>query len=162
MDNEAVDLTQMIVSAFMTVAQAKVGTSAKEAQNLGYMRATDQLVVNHDRRIFDAKQAVLGMVRSGYKPLQQRKIRVIGENGLGTIKAGIYNMKEGRQISEYDAFLAEKLGYIMCGGNVDANTWVTEQYLLDLEREVFVELCMQPKTQQRMGHILKTGKPLRN
>ena len=162
MDNEAVDLTQMIVSAFMTVAQAKVGTSAKEAQSLGYMRSTDQVVVNHDRRIFDAKQAVLGMAASGYKPLQTRKIRVIGENGLGTIKAGVYNMKEGRQISEYDAFLAEKLGYIMCGGNVNANTWVTEQYLLDLEREVFVELCMQPKTQQRMGHLLKTGKPLRN
>ncbi|EEG76163.1 3-hydroxyacyl-CoA dehydrogenase/enoyl-CoA hydratase family protein [Dethiobacter alkaliphilus] len=162
MDNKDVDLTQMVISAFMTVAQAKVGTSAKEAQNLGYMRPTDQVVVNQDRRIFDAKQAVLGMARAGYKAPQTRKIRVIGENGLGTIKAGIFNMKEGRQISEYDAFLAEKLAYIMCGGNVDANTWVTEQYLLDLEREVFVELCMQPKTQQRMAHILKTGKPLRN
>jgi 3-hydroxyacyl-CoA dehydrogenase len=162
MDNEAVDLTQLIVSGFMTVAQAKVGTSAKEAKKLGYMRPTDSFVPNQDRLIFDAKQHVLGMAKAGYKPPVMRKIRVLGENGLATIKAGIFNMKEGRQISEYDAFLAEKLAYIMCGGNVAANTWVTEQHLLDLEREVFVELCMQPKTLQRMAHILKTGKPLRN
>lgn len=162
MDNEAVDLTQLVVSGFMTVAQAKVGTSAKEAKKLGYMRATDGFVANQDRLIFDAKQTVLAMAMAGYKPPVERKVRVIGENGLGTIKAGLYNMKEGRQISDYDAFLAEKLAYIMTGGNVAANTWVTEQYLLDLEREVFVELCMQPKTQQRMAHLLKTGKPLRN
>ena len=162
MDNESVDLTQLIVSGFMTVAQAKVGTSAKEAKKLGYMRPTDSFVTNQDRLIFEAKQNVIGMAKAGYKVPVERKIRVIGENGLGTIKAGLYNMKEGRQISEYDAFLAEKLAYIMCGGKVAANTWVTEQYLLDLEREVFVELCMQPKTQQRMAHLLKTGKPLRN
>lgn len=162
MDNEAVDLTQLIVAGFMTVAQAKVSTSAKEAKKLGYMRATDGFVANQDRLIFEAKQSVLAMAMSGYKAPVERKIRVIGENGLAAIRAGIYNMKEGRQISEYDAFLAEKLAYIMCGGHVPANTWVTEQYLLDLEREVFVELCMQPKTQQRMSHLLKTGKPLRN
>jgi 3-hydroxyacyl-CoA dehydrogenase len=162
MDNEAVDLTQLIVSGFMTVAQAKVGTSAKEAKKLGYMRPQDDFVTNQDRLIFDAKQTVLGMAMAGYKPPVERKIRVIGEGGMATIQAGIFNMKEGRQISEYDAYLAEKLAYIMTGGNVPANTWVTEQYLLDLEREMFVHLCMQPKTQQRMGHILKTGKPLRN
>ncbi|MBS4007896.1 MAG: enoyl-CoA hydratase/isomerase family protein [Clostridium sp.] len=162
MDNEAVDLTQLIVAGFMTVAQAKVSTSAKEAVKLGYMRPSDGFVPNQDRLIYEAKQTVLGMAMAGYKPPVSRKIRVIGENGLATLKAGLYNMKEGLQISEYDAFLAEKLGYIMTGGNVSANTWVTEQYLLDLEREVFVELCMQPKTQQRMAHLLKTGKPLRN
>jgi 3-hydroxyacyl-CoA dehydrogenase len=162
MDNEAVDLTQLVMANFMTVAMAKVSTSAKEGKMLGYMRPTDGFVPNQDHLIFEAKQHVLAMAQAGYKPPVQRKIRVIGESGLATIKAGLFNMKEGRQISEYDAFLAEKLAYIMCGGNVDANTWVTEQYLLDLEREVFVELCMQPKTQQRMGHMLKTGKPLRN
>jgi 3-hydroxyacyl-CoA dehydrogenase len=162
MDNEAVDLSQLVMANFMTVAMAKVGTSAKEGKKLGYMRPTDTFVPNQDRLIFEAKQHVLGMAQAGYKAPVERKIRVIGESGLATIKAGIFNMKEGRQISEYDAFLAEKLAYIMCGGNVNANTWVTEQYLLDLEREVFVELCMQPKTQQRMAHMLKTGKPLRN
>lgn len=162
MDNEQVDLTQLIVASFMTVAQAKVGTSAKEAMKLGYMRPQDGFVTNQDRLIHEAKQAVLAMASTGYKPPVERKIRVIGEAGLATIKAGVYNMKEGRQISEYDAFLAEKLAYIMCGGKVSANTWVTEQYLLDLEREAFVQLCMQPKTQQRMAHLLKTGKPLRN
>ncbi|MDW7651647.1 MAG: 3-hydroxyacyl-CoA dehydrogenase NAD-binding domain-containing protein [Bacillota bacterium] len=162
MDNEAVDLTPLIVASFMNVAQAKVGTSAKEAKKLGYMRPQDGFVTNQDRLIFDAKQAVLGMATAGYKPPVERKIRVIGETGFAHIQAGIFNMKEGRQISEYDAYLAEKLAYIMTGGNVPANTWVTEQYLLDLEREAFVHLCMQPKTQQRMGHLLKTGKPLRN
>ena len=162
MDNEAVDLTQLIVAAFMTVAQAKVGTSAKEAMKLGYLRPQDGFVTNQDRLIFDAKQAVLGMKAAGFKPPVARKIRVIGESGFATLKAGIYNMKEGRQISEYDAYLAEKLAYIMTGGQVPTNTWVTEQYLLDLEREVFVHLCQQPKTLQRMSHLLKTGKPLRN
>jgi 3-hydroxyacyl-CoA dehydrogenase len=162
MDNESVDLLPFITSAFMSVAQAKVGTSAKEAYKLGYMRPSDGFVTNQDRLVYEAKQAVLGLVAGGYKPPVSRKVRVIGETGFAALQAGIYNMKEGRYISEYDAFLAEKLGYIMCGGKVEANTWVTEQYLLDLEREVFVQLCMQPKTQQRMAHILKTNKPLRN
>lgn len=162
MDNENVDLLPLITANFMNVAQAKVATSAKEAQTLGYMRPTDGFVANADRRIYEAKQLVLAMASTGYKPPVQRKIRVIGETGFAALKAGIYNMKEGNMISEYDAYLAEKLAYIMSGGNVPANTWVTEQYLLDLEREVFVHLCMQPKTQQRMAHLLKTGKPLRN
>jgi 3-hydroxyacyl-CoA dehydrogenase len=162
MDNESVDLLPFITSAFMSVAQAKVGTSAKEAYKLGYMRPSDGFVTNQDRLVYEAKQAVLGLVAGGYKPPVSRKVRVIGETGFAALQAGIYNMKEGRYISEYDAFLAEKLGYIMCGGKVEANTWVTEQYLLDLEREVFVQLCMQLKTQQRMAHILKTNKPLRN
>ncbi len=163
MDNESVDLLPFITSAFMSVAQAKVATSAKEAFKLGYMRPdSDGFVTNHDRLVYEAKQSVLGLVAAGYKPPVSRKVRVVGETGLAALQAGIYNMKEGRYISEYDAHLAEKLGYIMCGGKVQANTWVTEQYLLDLEREAFVQLCMQPKTQQRMAHILKTNKPLRN
>lgn len=162
MDNEAVDLLQPVIANFMTVAQAKVSTSAKEAKKLGYMRAGDSLVVNQDRLIYEAKQAVLALAATGYQAPQPRKVRVVGEAGLAAIEAGVYNMKEGRQISEYDAYLAEKLAYIMCGGRVPANTWVTEQYLLDLEREVFVHLCLQPKSQERMAHLLKTGKPLRN
>ena len=162
MDNEAVDLLPFIREAFMTVAQAKVSTSAKEAWSLGYMRSQDTFVANGDRRIADAKNKVLAMVSTGYKPPVQRKIRVLGERGMAALKAGIYTMKEGRYISEYDAHLADKLAYIMCGGPLPEGSWVTEQHLLDLEREVFLHLCGQPKTQDRIGHMLKTGKPLRN
>ncbi|MBT9173718.1 MAG: putative 3-hydroxyacyl-CoA dehydrogenase [Syntrophomonadaceae bacterium] len=162
MDNEALDLLQLLIANFMTVAQAKVSTSAKEARKMGFMRATDSFVVNQDRLIHEAKQAVLALAETNYQAPQPRKVRVVGEAGLAAIQAGLYNMKEGRQISEYDAYLAEKLAYIMCGGRVPANTWVTEQYLLDLEREVFVHLCLQPKSQERMAYLLKTGKPLRN
>ncbi len=162
MDNEAVDLFPLLSANFMTVAQAKVATSAKEAVKLGYLRPRDGFVVNQDRLVYDAKQLVLSMLQAGYKPPVQRKIRVVGETGFATIRAGIYGMKEGRFISAYDAYLAEKLAYVMCGGKVAANTWVTEQYLLDLEREMFVHLCQQPKSQERMAGLLKTGKPLRN
>ncbi|MBS3946852.1 MAG: enoyl-CoA hydratase/isomerase family protein [Dethiobacter sp.] len=162
MGNEALDLQQLVIANFMTIAQAKVSTSAKEAKKLGYMRAQDTLVVNQDRLIHEGKQEVLALAATGYQVPVSPKIRVIGEAGLAAIQAGLYNMKEGLQISAYDTYLAEKLAYIMCGGRVPANTWVSEQYLLDLEREVFVHLCMQPKTQERMAHLLKTGKPLRN
>lgn len=162
MDNEEADLLPFIKEAFMVVGQAKVATSAKEAVVFGYMRPTDGFAANGDRRIDEAKKRVLAMMATGYKPPVQRKIRVIGETGLAALKAGVYMMKEGKYISEYDAYLGEKLAYIMAGGLVPANTWVTEQHLLDLEREVFVHLCGQPKTQARMAHMLKTGKPLRN
>ncbi len=162
MDNKAVDLLPFIREAFMTVAQAKVATSAKEAKSLGYMRPQDTFSANSDRRIADAKSRVLAMASLGYSPPVQRKIRVLGENGLAALKAGVYMMKEGRYISEYDAYLADKLAYVMCGGPLPEGSWVTEQHLLDLEREVFLHLCGQPKTQARMGHMLKTGKPLRN
>jgi 3-hydroxyacyl-CoA dehydrogenase len=162
MDNEAVDLLPFVSSAFMTVSQAKVSTSAKEAVKLGYARQSDGFVANQDNLVYDAKQAVLELAARGYKPPVPRKIRVVGETGFAALQAAIYNMKEGRYISEYDAYLGEKLAYVMCGGKASANTWVTEQYLLDLEREAFVHLCEQRKTQERMTYLLKTGKPLRN
>ncbi len=162
MDNKEVDLFPLVSEAFKTVAQAKVATSAKEAKALGYMRPTDSFAPNGDRRFEDAKKKVLAMAEEGYNPPVLRKIRVVGETGFAALKAGVYMMKEGKYISEYDAYLAEKLAYIMSGGPIPANSWVTEQHLLDLEREVFLHLCGQPKTQARMGHLLKTGKPLRN
>lgn len=162
MDNEDVDLLPFITEVFKVVGQAKVATSAREAVNYKYMRPTDGIVVNGDRRIDEAKKRVLAMAATGYKPPTPRKIRVMGETGFAALKAGVYMMKEGKYISEYDAYLGEKLAYIMSGGLVPANTRVTEQHLLDLEREVFVHLCGQPKTQARMAHMLQTGKPLRN
>lgn len=162
METEEVDLLPLVASAFMTVALAKVSTSGKEAKKMGYMNDHDRVVVNQDRLLYEAKQLVLWLNETGYTPPTHPTIRVIGETGLATLQAAIYNMKEGNYITGYDAFLAEQLAFIMCGGRVPFNTRVTEQYLLDLEREAFLHLCRQRKTQERMAHLLKTGKPLRN
>lgn len=162
MDKKDVDLLPFIMEAFKVVGQAQVATSAKEAMALGYLRPGDTVLANGDRRISEAKKRVLAMASTGYEAPKQRKIRVVGETGFAALKAGLYMMKEGKYISEYDAYLGEKLAYIMSGGSIPANSWVTEQHLMDLEREVFVHLCGQPKTQARMATMLKTGKPLRN
>ncbi len=156
------DLLPFVQQAFETVAMAKVATSAKEGYMYNYMRPQDSITINGDRHIYEAKNVVMAMNLEGFKPPERKKIRVVGEPGYAAMKTGIYLMKEGNYISEYDAYLGEKLAYIFSGGRLPANTWVDEQYLLDLEREVFLHLCGQPKTQERMMHMLQTGKPLRN
>ncbi len=162
-DNPNIDLLPFVQKAFETVAMARVATSAKEAFKHGYMRpAADSITINGDRHIYEAKNVVLAMAREGFAPPKPGKIRVIGEPGLAALKMGIYFMKEGNYISEYDAYLGEQLAYIFSGGPLPPNTWVEEQHLLNLEREVFVRLCSQRKTQERMVHMLQTGKPLRN
>jgi len=144
------------------IAMAKVATSAKEAQMMGYMRSTDPITINRDHLLYDAKQTVLAMVRQGYTPPRPKKIRVLGERGLALMKMFTFYMREGHYISEYDAHVAVKVGHVLCGGNVLPQTEVTEQYLLDLEREAFLSLCGEPKTQERIQYTLATGKPLRN
>lgn len=162
-DNTSADLLPFVQKAFETVAMARVATSAKEGFNYGYMRpVTDSITINGDRHIYEAKNVVLAMAREGFTPPKPRKIRVIGEPGMAALKIGIYQMKEGNFISEYDAYIGEQLAYIFSGGPLPPNTWVDEQHLLNLEREVFVRLCSQRKTQERMVHMLQTGKPLRN
>ncbi|MCX8116617.1 MAG: 3-hydroxyacyl-CoA dehydrogenase/enoyl-CoA hydratase family protein [Desulfobacterota bacterium] len=148
--------------AFETVAMAKVSTSAKEAQKLGYMRPTDRISINRDYLIHDAKQTVLQLVKENYRPPRPKKIKVMGERGLALMKMGLFYMREGGYISEYDEHIAKKVAYIMSGGNLPDGTEVTEQYLLDLEREAFLSLCGEAKTQERIEYMLKTGKPLRN
>ena len=149
--------------AFETVAMAKVATSAKEAQKLGFMRSTDKITINRDHLIHDAKRSVLHLVKEGYRPLRPKKnIKVLGEKGYALLQLGLFTMREGGYISQYDEHVAKKLAYIFSGGNLPDGSEVTEQYLLDLEREAFVSLCGEPKTQERMEYMLKTGKPLRN
>ena len=157
------DLFARIRKVSETVATAKVATSAVEARELGFLRDTDPITMNRDRLIEDAKQTALAMVREGYvQPHPRADIPVPGESALAPIKLAIHMMVRAGYISEYDAHVARKLAYIITGGDLSHQTLVSEQYLLDLEREAFVSLCGERKTQERIQHMLKTGKPLRN
>ncbi len=149
---------------FINIGTAKVSTSAHEAYEMSILRkGTDGISINPDRRIADAKRRVLLMHEQGYtQPIQRTDIKVQGRGGLGPILAGTHGMFRGNYISEYDLFIAEKLAYVMCGGDLSGATLVSEQYLLDLEREAFLSLCGQRKTLERLQSILQTGKPLRN
>ena len=148
---------------FETIALAKVATSAAEARGLGFLRDEDSYSMNADRLVADAKQEVLSLAAAGYtQPRQRTDVLALGNSALSTIKLGIHQMKRGGFISDYDAFIGEKLARILTGGDLNHETRVSEQYLLDLEREAFLSLCGQRQTQERIAHMLKTGKPLRN
>ncbi|MFN5371320.1 MAG: 3-hydroxyacyl-CoA dehydrogenase NAD-binding domain-containing protein [Bacteroidia bacterium] len=149
---------------FLAIGQAKVSTSAKEAFDLGILReGTDRVVVNAANRIAEAKQKAIALAEAGYtKPVQRRNIKVLGKSGLGMVYAGANSMFSGKYISEHDKKISEKLGYVLCGGDLSAPTEVSEQYLLNLEREAFLSLCGEKKTLERIQSILTTGKVLRN
>ena len=158
-----IEFMPFVARAFETIAMAKVSTSGPEAVKLGYLKDTDKMTVNRDYLIQDAKNTVLAMNIEGYTPSRPRDdIRVAGENTFAMIKLALWSMHEQGYITEHDVTVATKVGYVLCGGNVLENTKVSEQYLLDLEREAFLSLCGDPKTQARMQHTLTTGKPLRN
>jgi 3-hydroxyacyl-CoA dehydrogenase len=157
------DAFPFIKRAFETIALAKVATSAAEARSLGFLREEDSFSMNADRLVADAKQEVLSLAATGYtQPRQRTDVLALGQSALSTIKLGIHQLKRGGFISDYDAFIGEKLAKILTGGDLNHETRVSEQYLLDLEREAFLSLCGQRRTQERIAHMLKTGKPLRN
>ena len=149
---------------FLSIGQAKVSTSAYEAFELGYLRkGIDEVVVSRDYQLTRSKEAVLDMVHAGYiAPKREKNITVIGQEGLGIIYVGANSMLSGHYMSEHDGVISEKLGFVLCGGDLSENTVVSEQYLLDLERKAFVELCMQRKTLERLESLVKSGKILRN
>jgi 3-hydroxyacyl-CoA dehydrogenase len=153
-----------IKDRFLTIGQAKVATSAYEAFGLGIFRpGQDKVVVNLDRRLEEAKREVIRLADAGYTQKPQRTdIMVLGREGLGVVYAGANAMFSGHYISEHDVLVSQKLGYVLCGGDLSERTTVSEQYLLDLEREVFLSLLGTRKTLERIQHTLKTGKPLRN
>ena len=159
---EDLDLFHALKPVFENIAMAKVGTSAEECRALGYLRASDLVAMNRDRLVADAKETALAMVRAGYHPPAPAQIRVLGEEFIAAAKLAIHQMLRGEYISEYDALVARKLANILGGGPLSAPQLVSEQYVLDLEREAFVSLCAQRNTQLRIAHTLKTGKPLRN
>ena len=156
--------TITLQNRFLTIATAKVGTSAYEAFDLGiYRKGLDGVSVNTGRRIAEAKNAVIHLYDEGYTmPVQRTDIRVLGRSALGAMYAGINGMFVGKYATEHDVTVAKKLAYVMCGGDLSEQTLVSEQYLLDLEREAFLSLTAEKKTLERIQSILKTGKPLRN
>ena len=141
---------------------AQVATSAREAQQAGILTNADRIVMSRDHLLAEAKKEVLHMVNTGYAPPPPEMIYAPGRDMLGALELGAYMFKEGKFISEYDLHIANKLSYILSGGGLSKPQWVSEQYILDLEREAFVSLCGEQKTQERMWALLNTGKPLRN
>lgn len=158
-----IELKPYVARAFETIAMAKVSTSAREAQSMGLMRSIDKITINRDHLIHDAKQTVLAMVMEGYAPPRPRDdIRVMGRDGVAVFDYSMYVMQKSGFISEYDRIVSGKVAYVLCGGDVLPDTRVSEDYILELEREAFVSLCGDPRTQARLEHMLTTGKALRN
>lgn len=156
------DLQKVANKVFETIAMAKVSTSGEEARENNFLDFADGISVNSDHQLYDAKQAVLALHERGYKPKVRRKVPVVGETGYATLLLGAEGMFLSGYISEHDFKIAKKLAYVIAGGKVPFGTEVDEQYLLDLEREAFLSLVAEPKSQQRMQHMLVKGKPLRN
>jgi len=156
--------TVTLKSRFLNIATAKVATSAHEGFSLGiYRKGLDEVVMNQGRRIAEAKKSVIEVFDSGYTtPVQRKDIKVLGRSALGALYAGIHAMKTANYATEHDSVVAKKLAYVMCGGDLSEPTLVSEQYLLDLEKEAFLSLCGEKKTLERIQSVLKSGKPLRN
>ena len=156
------DLLSLVKVPFEMLARARVSTSAEEARDLGYLRAGDSTSMSRETLLFDAKQLALGQARAGYRPPPPRRIKVIGESGAATLRSAMKSLVGAHQISDHDAKIGRALAHILSGGSVPAGSTVSEQAILDLEREVFLSLCGEPKTQERIQHMLTTSKPLRN
>lgn len=157
-----VELQPVLNEIFRMIGTATVSTSGHDAKRLGYLQAHDKVILNQDHLLYEAKQSVLGMVKAGYEPAVESKIKVVGSEGKAVMQLGAIGMHQGGYISEHDLLIANKLAHVLAGGDVPAGTLVSEQYLLDLEREAFLSLCGEPKTQARMQHMLTKGKALRN
>lgn len=148
---------------YMTIAMAKVSSSAHEALENGILRSFDKIVLNRNRQIITAKEEVIELFNAGYtQPIERKDIKVLGKAGMANFYAGATSMLRGGYISEHDLKISQKLAYVMCGGDLSYPQMVSEQYLLDLEREAFVSLCGEKKTLERIKAMLETGKPLRN
>ncbi len=159
---ESVEMMEAMKRTFETIGMAKVSTSASEARHLGFLSEGDEIVMNRERVLADAKARALDMVRAGYQPPVPRTIPAPGESILATLKLGVHLMRQGDYITDHELKIGNKVAEVICGGHVSPGTPVTEQYILDLEREAFKSLAGERKTQERIQHTLKTGKPLRN
>lgn len=162
--NEGDIRVNQLRNRFLTIGQAKVAKSAHEGFELGYLRhGQDEVIISRDHQLAYAKQNALNLFEKGYsKPVMRKDIKVLGKEGLGIVYSGADSMKSGHYISEHDQLISEKLGWVMCGGDLSEPTEVDEEYLLKMERRAFLELCMQKKTLERIQSLLKTGKILRN
>ena len=156
--------TVTLKNRFFSIATAEVATSAQEGFDMGILRqGHDEVVMNIGRRIFEAKKSVVEMADQGYElPVQRKDVKVMGRLGLGAMYAGINGMWRAGYATDHDALVARKLAYVMCGGDLSDQSLVSEQYLLDLEREAFLSLCGEKKTLERIQSVLKSGRPIRN
>ncbi|NUN96804.1 MAG: enoyl-CoA hydratase/isomerase family protein [Candidatus Omnitrophica bacterium] len=161
-DDTEVNALPLLQRTFELIGMAKVSGSAREGQVMGLLRDHDSWSMNKDCQIHDAKRLALAMVELGFRPPREKPVKVAGREGLAMIEVGLRNMQVAGYVSDYDVHLGKKLAYVLCGGDVAGGTEVSERYLVDIEREAFLHLCGQPKTQERIRYTLKTGKPLRN
>ena len=160
---EGVEIFEALKKNFETIAMAKTSTSAAEACGLGFLSASDRTTMNRARLLTDAALRARALADAGHSaPIPRVDIPAPGESVLATLKLAVWTMREGGFISDHDAKVANWAAYALCGGNVTPGTLVSEQYLLELEREAFLSLCGEKKTQERIAFTLKTGKPLRN
>ncbi len=156
-------MMEAMKKAFETIATAKVATSAHEARSLGFASEGDRITMNRERVLSDAKARALELARAGYEPpVPRTDIPAPGENLLAALKMGVHLMRQGDFITDYEVKLGAKIAEVLCGGSITPGTPVSEQYILDLEREGFKSLCGEKKTQERIQFTLKTGKTLRN
>jgi 3-hydroxyacyl-CoA dehydrogenase len=144
------------------IGMAKVAASAEEAREFGFLGPCDRIVLNKDHLLAEAKKEVLNMVNSGYVAPLPEKIYAAGRDGLAALQVGIFMFQEGKFMTDHEALIVNKAAHVMTGGEISRPSWVDEQYILDLEREAFLFLCGEEKTQERMWNLLRTGKPLRN
>jgi 3-hydroxyacyl-CoA dehydrogenase len=159
---ESVEFMEAMKRAFETIAMAKVSTSVAEGRSLGFIAEGDQVTMNRDRLVADAKAHALELTRNYKPPRMRTDIPAAGESILATLKLGVHLMRQGEFISDHEVKIGNKVAEVLCGGNITPGTLISEQYLLDLEREAFKSLCGEKKTQERIAFTLKTGKPLRN
>ena len=159
---ENTEVLPALQKAFLQMGQAKVATSAEEARGMNILLSADRIVINRDHLLAEAKKEVLHMIAAGYKPPAPEPIFAAGRDALAAIRIGAWMFKEGKYITQYDHHIAGKLAYVMCGGELTRPQWVSEQYILDLERQAILSLFGEEKTQARMWSLLQTGKPLRN
>lgn len=157
------DLLPFLQDLFGVIGMGRVATSAVEARRMGFLGERDHVVMNADHLLADARTLAASLAELGYRPPDVRRdIRVMGEPGEAAMRVGLWNMAEGRQISRHDTVVGTRLAHVLCGGTLSGGGAVSEQHLLELEREAFLALCGEQATQERMAHLLKTGKPLRN
>jgi 3-hydroxyacyl-CoA dehydrogenase len=156
------DLLPELRRAWETIASAKVSSSAHDAVKKGYLRPSDRIVMNQDYLLDEAKDTVLFLAEGGFRPLLKKPVKVLGTSGRASLQYSIDFMHKGGFITEYDAHIAKMIAWVMTGGDVPAGVLVTEEQILELEKEAFLSLCGESKTLQRIEHMLSTGKPLRN
>jgi 3-hydroxyacyl-CoA dehydrogenase len=156
------DVLPPLQKVFEQIATAKVSTSAMQARDMGFLLPTDRIVMNRDALLAEARRTALDLIAEGYTPMPRQKVWAAGRDVKAALNVAIFGMVDGKYASEHDAKIARKLAHVLCGGDVTAPGWVDEQYILDLEREAFLSLAGEPKTLERIQHMLTVGKPLRN